>query len=102
MGPEPIIDENPWLVARSRFRPRIKHVLYPVQANFGVGISSFRTRVVPTRGLVGGPSTSMSGSWPDNEWVKESPVGRDTCCGPPPNSFRSSTGLAATATGLKF
>lgn len=78
MGAKPIVDQDPWLVIRPGFRQRIKHVLYPVQANFGVGVSSFGTRVVPTRGLVGCPGTSMGGGWPDNQWVEESPVGRDT------------------------
>jgi hypothetical protein len=61
-----IADKNPRLTIRSRFGKRVKHMLNPVQTNFGVGISSFGAGEVSSRGGVRGPGASMRDSGPDD------------------------------------
>jgi len=41
-----------------------------LQADFGVGISRFGPRIVPSRGGEGCPVASMGGSWPDDHRIQ--------------------------------
>jgi hypothetical protein len=68
MRPKPIVDQNSRLVIRSGSSQRVKHVLHPVQADLCIGVTSLRTRKVPSRSWVGGPGAPMCGSRPDNQW----------------------------------
>lgn len=56
---------------------RMEYILNPVQANFGVGVSSFGAGKVPSRSGVRGPGASMRCSGPDDEWEKRPTVCRD-------------------------
>jgi hypothetical protein len=62
-----IIDQDSRSVIRPSSCLRVKYTLNPVQADGGVGISSFGTGKVPSRSGVSRPDASMCGCWPDNE-----------------------------------
>ena len=71
MRPKSIVDQDSRLVIRSGSRQGFKYVLLPVQADLRIGVTSLRTREVPSGSGVDGPGASMRGSWPDNQSVRD-------------------------------
>jgi len=57
--PEAVAYQHPWFTISPFFGLGIKHTLEPLQADLGVGISSFGARIMPSRGGVRGPVGSM-------------------------------------------
>jgi hypothetical protein len=78
MRAKAIIDQD----SRSIIRPgsclRVKYTLNPVQADGGVGISSFGTGKVPSRDGVSHLGASMCGCWLNDERMERPTVYGDT------------------------
>ena len=66
--PEAVTNQYPWFLVSLSFSLGIKHMLEPLQADLGVGISRFRARIVPSRGGECGLVASMGSGWPNNHW----------------------------------
>jgi hypothetical protein len=76
--PEPITNQNPWLVMRLRFGLGIEYTFEPFQADLRVCVSGFKARIMPTRGGLRGPIASMGCGWPYNHWKERPTVCRYT------------------------
>jgi hypothetical protein len=59
MRPETVVNQNTWLLMRPRFDLGIEHTFKPLQTDLKVGVPRFGARIMPFKGGVRGPVTSI-------------------------------------------
>jgi hypothetical protein len=67
MSAQPIANQGSWFAIDMISGLWVKHMLHPVEADFGISISCFRTGKVPPRSGVCSPCALVGGRRPGDE-----------------------------------
>lgn len=95
MRSEAIVDYYAWFLISLFFGLEIKYKLEPLQADIGVGVSTVRVRIVPSRSGVRHPVSSVSRRGPDYHRVQVSTNGTYMFDGCDRRAFHTRTPVAS-------